>query len=101
MKEISRNEPPILSLLQKMRLELFQITPTAKKTRPGWRGELQFYAFRCPEHGTVEDYPHGYRQTLKCPICRSNGKYLSLFLITEQKQSNTPTTRSIPEAKAR
>jgi hypothetical protein len=64
MSHAIKIEPTSLSVLQKIRLELFQITPTAKKTRSGWKGELQFYAFKCPEHGLMEDYPHGYRQTL-------------------------------------
>jgi hypothetical protein len=25
-------------------------------------------------HGIVEDYPHGYQQTLRCPECIKNGK---------------------------
>ena len=63
-------ETPIkLSLTQKIRLGILGITPTEKKKRPGWRGELQFYAFKCPVHGVVEDYPHGYRQTLRCREC--------------------------------
>jgi hypothetical protein len=65
-----QDERPLLSLIQRIRLRLFQITPTKKKTRSGWRGYLQFYAFECPEHGIVEDYPHGYRQVLRCPECR-------------------------------
>ena len=36
---------------------------------PGWKGSLSFYIFRCPKHGIVEDYPHGYRERLECPEC--------------------------------
>ncbi len=60
-----------LSLTQKIRLKLFGITSTEKKALPGWRGEIQFYAFKCPKHGIVEDYPHGYRQVLRCRKCQS------------------------------
>jgi len=35
------------------------------------RGYLPFYAFVCPEHGLVEDYPSGYTGRLKCPKCGS------------------------------
>ena len=59
-----------LTFTQKIRLELLGITPTEKKKLPGWKGELQFYAFKCPVHGIVEDYPHGYRQVLSCKKCR-------------------------------
>jgi hypothetical protein len=61
-----------LTLAQKIRLKLTGITPTEKKKYPGWRGELQFYAFKCPIHGLVEDYPHGYMQTLRCRKCSQN-----------------------------
>ena len=59
---MTQNEAPRLSRIQRLRLKLFQITPTEKKTRPVWRGFLQFYAFECPEHDIVEDYFHGYRK---------------------------------------
>jgi len=39
------------------------------QARPGWRGGLPFYAFRCPEHGVVVDYPHGFEGRLSCPRC--------------------------------
>lgn len=39
------------------------------RTRSGWGGSLPFYAFRCPEHGVVVDYPHGYDRRLVCPLC--------------------------------
>ena len=39
------------------------------KTREGWRGSLPFYAFHCPVHGLVENYPHGYKKRLECPRC--------------------------------
>jgi hypothetical protein len=29
--------------------------------------ELQFYAFKCPVHGIVENYPEGYERVLRCP----------------------------------
>ena len=61
-----------LTFTQKIRLELLGITPTEKKKLPGWKGELQFYAFKCPIHGIVEDYPHGYRQVLRCRKCRTS-----------------------------
>ena len=53
------------------RLELF-LTGSAyvgHRTRPGWKGSLPFYVFRCPKHGLVEDYPHGYNGRLDCPMC--------------------------------
>ncbi|TRO51285.1 hypothetical protein E2P71_09320 [Candidatus Bathyarchaeota archaeon] len=58
-----------LTKIQLISLKLMGITPTSKRKLPGWRGELQFYAFNCPTHGVVEDYPHGYGQTLRCSKC--------------------------------
>ena len=53
------------------RLELFLTGKVyvGHRGRPGW-GPLPFYAFRCPIHGIVEDYPHGYGEHLDCPRCR-------------------------------
>ena len=62
-----------LTLTQKIRLEILGITPTEKKKLPGWKGELQFYAFKCPVHGIVEDYPHGYRKVIRCRKCQTTG----------------------------
>ena len=54
------------------RLELF-LTGKAfvgYRKRPGWSKANPFYAFRCPIHGIVEDYPHGYHERLDCPLCQ-------------------------------
>ena len=37
--------------------------------KEGWKRELPFYVFKCPKHGYVIDYPHGYNQRLECPEC--------------------------------
>jgi hypothetical protein len=58
-----------LSLLQKIRLLVAGAVPTSRRSRHGWSGSLQFYAFRCPVHGIVENYPQGYNEALRCPIC--------------------------------
>lgn len=58
-----------LTIIQRIKLSIFGITPTEKRKRPGWSGELLFYAFYCPVHGLVEDYPHGFEEIIKCPIC--------------------------------
>jgi hypothetical protein len=39
------------------------------RRRHGWSGPLPFYAFTCPIHGVVVDYPHGYSERLECPRC--------------------------------
>ena len=58
-----------LSIINKIQLKIFGIVSTKKRTKPGWKGELMYYAFICPIHGLVEDYPHGFEQRLKCPLC--------------------------------
>ena len=82
--------------------EEFDIVPTKRQTviaeggrhvllghfkRPGWRGKLPFYLFKCPIHGLVYDYPHGFWDFMKgtipvkvngvlsqlyCPICEAD-----------------------------
>ncbi len=61
-----------LSPLQRIRLLVTGAVPTSRRSRPGWSGSLQFYAFRCPVHGLVENYPQGYERVLRCPICDEN-----------------------------
>jgi hypothetical protein len=58
-----------LGLLQKIRLIVTGAVPTSRRSRPGWSGSLQFYAFKCPVHGLVENYPQGYERVLRCPYC--------------------------------
>jgi len=61
-----------LSLIQRIWLLVTGAAPTSRRSRPGWSGSLQFYAFRCPVHGLVENYPQGYERVLKCPYCEEN-----------------------------
>lgn len=66
-------EPEVkLNPLQKLRLFIFGYTPTTRRKRAGWSRAIQFYAFKCPIHGIVEDYPHGYSQVLRCHKCANN-----------------------------
>ncbi|NIN65455.1 MAG: hypothetical protein GTO63_12315 [Anaerolineae bacterium] len=58
-----------LSLLQKIRLLVNGAVPTSQKSRHGWSGSIQFYAFKCPVHGLVENYPQGYENAVRCPYC--------------------------------
>lgn len=62
------------------RLELF-LTGRAyigHYKHPGWRHAIPFYAFKCPKHGLVEDYPHGYNERLDCPKCSHNSVHPDL-----------------------
>ena len=71
----AQEEPPLkLSLLQRALLRMCGRVHTGDRQSPGWRGPLPFYAFNCPTHGTVEDYPHGHSQRLECPKCRAEAE---------------------------
>ena len=37
--------------------------------KPGWSAPLPLYVFRCPKHGLVRDYAHGFKGRLDCPHC--------------------------------
>jgi len=40
-----------------------------RRRYPGWRDTAPFYIFRCPRHGFILDYPHGWGQVLYCKLC--------------------------------
>jgi hypothetical protein len=68
-----------LSLLKRLQLRLFGYAYVDHRRRPGWRGSLPFYAFKCDVHGLVEDYPHGYKKRLDCPLCLREDELISIF----------------------
>ena len=57
------------SFMQKLRIRFFGSVPLELRMRPGWKEPIMFYAFNCPKHGIVEDYPHGHGQRLMCMKC--------------------------------
>ena len=58
-----------LSVFQRLRLRLFGSVPVGYQRKPGWKAPIMHYAFRCPVHGVVVDYPHGFRERFSCPKC--------------------------------
>ena len=58
-----------LTMFQRLQLQISGDVPIGNFTRPGWSGDLTFYAFRCRKHGLVCDYLHGYDEVLSCPKC--------------------------------
>jgi len=58
-----------LTLIQKIKMKTNGRVYLEHRTRPRWRGFLPFYAFKCPVHGIVIDYPHGLYDELSCPKC--------------------------------
>jgi len=60
-----------LTFVQKIILKLNGRVFVGNRMKPGWRGSLPFYTFKCPEHGLVEDYPREFKGRLECPQCTS------------------------------
>lgn len=59
-----------IKLIEKLRIQLKGYVYVGDKSQENWKRPLPFYAFKCPIHGLVSDYPHGYDQRLECPMCR-------------------------------
>jgi len=58
-----------LTMFQRLQLQINGHVAVGSFTRPGWSGDLTFYAFRCKRHGLVCDYAHGHWEMLSCPRC--------------------------------
>lgn len=58
-----------LSLTQKFRLRLFGHVSVGTRMKEGWKAPIMHYAFKCPVHGIVVSYPHGFEERLDCPKC--------------------------------
>ena len=56
--------------LQRLELFLTGRAYVGHRRRTGWKGPLPFFAFKCPVHGIVEDYPHSWDKRLDCPRCK-------------------------------
>jgi len=58
-----------LSIYQRLILHISGQVYVGHETRPGWSGSLPFYVFKCPIHGLIKDYHHGFDDRLDCPLC--------------------------------
>ena len=58
-----------MNILQRLKLRLGLQVCLGERTQEGWSGALPFYAFKCPVHGLVENYPSGWAEILRCPLC--------------------------------
>lgn len=54
-----------ISLIESIKLRLNKCLYIGEKETPN----LNYYIFKCPKHGLVESYPHGYYGRLECPFC--------------------------------
>ena len=60
---------PRISLLNRLKLRLTGYVYVEDRIKPGWTEPLPFYLIKCPVHGYVESYPHGYEKKIVCPKC--------------------------------
>ena len=67
IEEVKETE---MTFTQRIRMRLNGYVYVGHRIKPSWRRPKAFYMFKCPVHGHVEDYAHGYSQWLDCPECR-------------------------------
>ena len=64
-----------LGLWKRFKLRLTGKVYVGDRFKEGWKEPIPHYAFKCPTHGIVEDYPHGHKQRLECPRCREETQH--------------------------
>ena len=65
---------PRIKLLERLKLHLKGHVYVGDRVKEEWKEPIPHYAFKCPKHGIVVDYLHGYRQRLDCPICKEEAE---------------------------
>jgi hypothetical protein len=63
-------ENPKPTFFQRKQISIWGYVPVQAIQKPGWSEPIPHYMFRCPKHGYVVDYAHGYDMRLECPKCR-------------------------------
>ena len=58
-----------ISLINQIKIKLMGKAYLYNDVQKGWEKSLPFYAFECPSHGIVVNYPHGFKKKLVCPKC--------------------------------
>ena len=61
-----------ISIINRLRIQLRGHINRGVKEHPETKAKIEYFAFKCPIHGIVEDYPHGHARILECPKCREN-----------------------------
>jgi len=82
---------PRISLLNRLKLQLTGYVYVEDRIKPGWTESLPFYLIKCPVHGYVESYPHGYEKKIVCPKCLEK-------LRKEQEEKKAVNTLLMDEA---
>ncbi len=63
-------KPSDLPFFKRIRYRLFGKVYLEHRQHDGWSGALPFYLVECHAHGPFEDYPHGFKGKLRCPVCQ-------------------------------
>jgi hypothetical protein len=71
---MSETLDPRIKLLERLKLQLNGHVYVGDRLGKKWKEPIPHYAFKCPRHGIVIDYPHGYRQRLSCPECKEEAE---------------------------
>lgn len=80
-----------ISLLDRLKLRLSGYVYVEDRVKLGWKEPLPYYLFKCPVHGYVKSYQHGYDKKLICPKCLEE-------LIKEQEEKKSLNELLIDEA---
>ena len=75
---------PRIRLIERLKIQLKGHVYVGDKKEDGWEKPLPYFAFKCPKHGIVYDYPHGHKQRLECPLCRKERNEESRNKLKEQ-----------------
>lgn len=69
-------ENPRPTFFQRRQIAVCGYIEIGNVMKPGWKEPIPHYLFRCPKHGYVVGYAHGYDQRLTCPKCHkeANGE---------------------------
>ena len=65
---LARKRAVKLPLRVRFYLAVCGFCPIITLKTDGW-GPLAFYLVKCPRHGIVISYPHGYEGYFICPLC--------------------------------
>ena len=79
-----------LTLFQRFKLWLNGTVYLHHVKHVGWSAPLPFYAFKCPVHGIVSDYPHGWKKKLSCPYCKPKSTHPDLVPIVVEEVLDGP-----------
>ena len=75
-----------MSLINRLKFQLQGYVNSGLKEHPDTKSKIEYFTFKCPIHGLVEDYRHGYSKYLECPMCRE--KKINEMYATIKKENS-------------